>query len=102
MGRNNWSILLATLMLLFAPLLPANMDGDTPVALTGAEPANIMHESIVCASPETESPIQVAVTCFKSGERTSGMYKICYYDCLGSTVAITIDATDLCPLSISR
>jgi hypothetical protein len=43
-----------------------------------------------------------AVMCFKTGERTSGMNKICYYDCLGSTVAITIRSTELCPLSINQ
>jgi len=43
-----------------------------------------------------------AVTCFKSGEQTSGMNKICYYNCMGSTAAITISAVKLCPLSIRR
>ena len=43
-----------------------------------------------------------AVKCFLIGHRTSGMYKICYYNCLGSTVAITIKSTQLCPLSIDR
>ena len=44
--------------------------------------------------------IEAAATCFKTGEQTSGMNKICYYDCLGSAKAITISATSLCPLSI--
>lgn len=48
---------------------------------------------------EPEGP-QIAATCFKTGERTSGMNKICYYDCLGSTYAITVGAVELCPLSI--
>ena len=43
-----------------------------------------------------------AVTCFKTGERTSGMNKICFYDCLGSEVAITISNVALCPLSIKN
>ncbi len=47
-------------------------------------------------------PWQMAAACFLSGEQTSGMNKICYYDCMGSTVAITIGATALCPLSINR
>jgi len=46
--------------------------------------------------------MQVAVTCFKSGEQVSGMNKICYYNCLGSQAAITIGAVELCPLSIDR
>ena len=45
---------------------------------------------------------QLAVTCFKSGEQRSGQYKICYYRCLGSTVAITVKRFELCPLSIRR
>ena len=51
---------------------------------------------------DKEKIILAGVTCFKSGEQTSGMNKICYYDCLGSTVAITISATSLCPLSINN
>ncbi|WP_415320362.1 hypothetical protein ABXT63_04310 [Candidatus Pelagibacter sp. Uisw_092] len=43
-----------------------------------------------------------AVTCFKSGEQTSGMNKICYYNCMGSTAAITISAVKLCPLTIRQ
>lgn len=46
--------------------------------------------------------LQVAVVCMKSGEQTSGMNKICYYNCLGSQVAITIGAVELCPLTIDR
>ena len=42
------------------------------------------------------------VTCFKSGEQTSGMNKICYYNCAGSTAAITISSTSLCPLTIQQ
>lgn len=45
---------------------------------------------------------QIAATCFKTGERTSGLNKICYYNCMGSTVAITISSVSLCPLSIQR
>ena len=43
-----------------------------------------------------------AVTCFKTGEETSGMNKICYYDCMGSSAAITVSAVSLCPLSINQ
>jgi len=49
-----------------------------------------------------QKPMQLAVTCFGSGERTSGMNKICYYDCLGSTAAITISSVELCPLTINQ
>lgn len=43
-----------------------------------------------------------AGTAFFSYETTSGMSKICYYNYMGSTVAITISATSLCPLTISQ
>ena len=46
--------------------------------------------------------IQVAFMCFKSGEQISGLNKICYYNCLGSTTAITIRSIDLCPLTIDQ
>jgi len=42
-----------------------------------------------------------AATALYTGEVISGMNKICYYNHLGSTVAITIPATQLCPLSIN-
>ncbi len=42
-----------------------------------------------------------AQACFLSGERTSGMNKICYYDCVSGTKAITVSAASLCPLSIA-
>lgn len=37
---------------------------------------------------------------FYKGERVSGMNRICYYDYLGSTVAITISAASVCPATI--
>ena len=43
-----------------------------------------------------------SIMCFKTGERISGMNKICYYNCLGSEAAITISSIDLCPLSIEQ
>jgi hypothetical protein len=43
-----------------------------------------------------------STTCFKIGEQVSGMNKICYYNCLGSTVAINVSSVSLCPLSIDR
>ena len=40
------------------------------------------------------------VTAFKTGERTTGMTKQCFYDALGSAYTRTVGAVDLCPLSI--
>lgn len=45
---------------------------------------------------------KLATLCFKSGENVSGMNKICFYNCLGSTVAITIGSIELCPLTINN
>jgi len=42
------------------------------------------------------------VICLFKGEQISGTNKICYYDCLGSVFAITIDGLQLCPLNIRR
>lgn len=48
------------------------------------------------------APVRVAMMCFKTGEETSGMTKICYYNCGGSRAAITIGAVSLCPLTIDQ
>jgi hypothetical protein len=50
----------------------------------------------------TVKPVRVAVACYNTGEETSGLNKICFYDCLGSRAAITIAAHELCPLWITR
>ena len=41
-----------------------------------------------------------AGTAFLSGSQTSGLYKICYYNYLGSTIAIYVKSYELCPLTI--
>lgn len=51
---------------------------------------------------QTDTNIETAMMCMKTGEQAAGMNKICYYDCLGSGAAITVGATDLCPLSINK
>jgi len=68
----------------------------------------IAFSGVAAAAPtKHESPAQplkVATMCFKSGENAppGSMTKVCFYDCLGSQVAITIPSTSLCPLSINR
>lgn len=47
-------------------------------------------------------PMNASAACFYSHERTSGMNKICYYDCVDGQRAITISAVELCPLSLYR
>ncbi len=39
-------------------------------------------------------------TAYKTGERTTGMTKQCYYNALGNQYTITIKAIELCPLTI--
>lgn len=75
----------------------------------GDEMISLLTAVIALATSSAEAPMtqmpahdQVAVTCFKSGERVSGMNKICYYSCLGSTYAITISSVELCPLTVDN
>ena len=42
----------------------------------------------------------VGQTAFKTGERTTGMTKQCFYDYIGNGYTRTIRAIELCPLSI--
>lgn len=61
----------------------------------------------VADAPEAEMMTQeqdcsemYACMCFFKYERTSGLNKICFYDCCGSERAITVSSVTLCPLSI--
>lgn len=40
--------------------------------------------------------------CPKSGEQVSVNNKICYYNCMGSTVAANVGRLEFCPLQISH
>lgn len=46
-----------------------------------------------------QPPSQQGVQGFYKSETVSGMNKICFYDRLGSTVALTISSVSICPLS---
>lgn len=37
---------------------------------------------------------------FYTGERVSGMFKFCYYDCPTGEVVITVGVTDVCPSEV--
>lgn len=41
-----------------------------------------------------------AGTAFLKGEQINGLTKICFYDYLGSSYAITVKSHELCPLTI--
>ena len=79
----------------------------TALVPTLAAPGSVTERAKQSPVP-VEGSIQVAqittitTTCFKTGEQVSGMNKICYYNCLGSTAAITISSVALCPLTIER
>ena len=57
--------------------------------------------SVTAATAEPRKT-RVAVMCTSAGEESSGMSKICYYDCMGSRAAITVVIASLCPLTINR
>ena len=57
--------------------------------------------AVIATTRQYQSVVPVAsaggeVTCLSKGETTPGMKKSCYYDCLGSAAATTIDGTALC------
>lgn len=47
-----------------------------------------------------QPPRPVTLLAFKTGERTTGMTKQCFYEALGSVYTRTMSSTALCPLSI--
>ena len=61
----------------------------------------VMRDTINNLSPPTGSS-SLGTLCFLKGERTSGLNKICFYDCAGSGAAHTVRSFDLCPLNITR
>ena len=91
--RRSSPCLFTTLTFSFA--LVAGCATESRVQLPAA-PVTILQRA------DATAPVHVAVTCFLTGEQVSGMNKICYYNCLGSTAAITIGSTQLCPLSINQ
>ena len=71
--------------------------GSSDVQLATAEPASQSRPM----TPIQRQP-QIAMLCFYDSQETSGMNKICYYNCLGSLAAITLGFADICPMSINR
>ncbi|MDC0853113.1 hypothetical protein OAP58_00375 [Candidatus Pelagibacter sp.] len=43
-----------------------------------------------------------SITCFKTGEETGGLNKICRYDCVGNLVTTTVGSAQICPIQIKR
>jgi hypothetical protein len=72
------------------------------LALAAVTALSITPELSATIAGPTSNPAdqQLAVNCPKISEQTSGMNKICFYNCVGSMTAITIGAAQMCPLSI--
>jgi hypothetical protein len=71
--------------------------GSSDVQLATAEPASQSRPM----TPIKRQP-QIAMVCFYDSQTTSGMNKICYYNCVGSLAAITLGFAEICPMSIDR
>ena len=55
---------------------------------------------VLASVAATEGLMAQTITAFKTGERTTGQTKQCYYEALGSEYTRTIRAVQLCPLTI--
>jgi hypothetical protein len=71
--------------------------GSSGVQLATAEAASQSRPM----TPIQRQP-QIAMVCFYDSQTTSGMNKICYYNCVGSLAAITLGFAEICPMSIDR
>ena len=89
----------ALLLILFTMISTAAV-----AAVNGASKLNVEAETadFMQQNADPDPFLRVAAFCPKSGEQRAGQNKICYYRCLSGTVAITISAISLCPLSINR
>ena len=56
--------------------------------------------TVRAAATPTPAPAMTMITSFKTGERTTGMTKLCFYNGLSSEYTKTIKSVGLCPLSI--
>ena len=52
--------------------------------------------SSAVASERSVKPYGLGLLCMKSGDHSSGLTKICYYDCGGSEAATTVDVYEAC------
>jgi hypothetical protein len=53
--------------------------------------------AMAAESPDSSKPFAVAMVCTKSGQKISGLTKICYYNCGASEGAITVQTYEPCP-----
>lgn len=56
--------------------------------------------SSTASVPVVATTLPAQAMCMKTGERISGMNKLCYYNCLGSGHVVTQSSVSLCALSV--
>lgn len=59
--------------------------------------------TIVCVmaiNNNSPTPVYAGGACFLKGESVDGLNKVCYYNCSSGTTAITVRASQLCPITI--
>jgi hypothetical protein len=86
----------ASIVALLLSISVARPDSYALQLATAAPVGQSLPESLTKRQPK------VAMVCFYDSQTTSGMNKICYYNCLGSLAAITLGFTEICPMSINR
>jgi hypothetical protein len=58
--------------------------------------------TVFTAEPPTVAPTLVSMVCTKSGQQTSGLTKVCYYNCAGWEGAMTAKTYEPCPVRTLR
>lgn len=53
--------------------------------------------SAVAADLREANKFKVTLICTKFGDRSSGLTKVCYYDCSGFEAATAVNVYDQCP-----
>lgn len=59
-------------------------------------------ESATKDSAVPHRPVRLAFLCLLKGEQTSGLNKLCFYDCPVGDAAITVKSWERCPVSIDK
>lgn len=80
----------------------AGSDYTETVSSASLCPMTIQVRTSPSYTPSTPAPRYEpqAMTAYKTGERTSGLTKQCYYSAAGSEYARTVTSAELCPMSI--
>jgi hypothetical protein len=53
--------------------------------------------AIAAAAPDSAKPFAVSMICTKSSQQSSGLSKVCYYNCGETEGAMRVHIYDLCP-----